>query len=60
MIVESVFALDGIGLLAYRSILRGDFPVVQSILIFVALAYTALTLLADVANALIDPRIRLG
>ncbi len=60
VIVESVFALDGIGLLAYRSILRGDFPVVQSILIFVALAYTALTLLADVANALIDPRIRLG
>ena len=60
VIVESVFALDGIGLLAYRSILRGDFPVVQSILIFVALAYTALTLLADLANALIDPRIRLG
>jgi peptide/nickel transport system permease protein len=60
VIVESVFALDGIGLLAYRSILRGDFPVVQSILIFVALAYTLLTLLADIANAIIDPRIRLG
>jgi ABC-type dipeptide/oligopeptide/nickel transport system permease component len=60
VIVESVFALDGIGLLAYRSILRGDFPVVQSILIFVALTYTALTLLADIANAIIDPRIRLG
>ncbi|MBM3549141.1 MAG: ABC transporter permease [Alphaproteobacteria bacterium] len=60
VIVESVFALDGIGLLAYRSILRGDFPVVQSILIFVALVYTLLTLIADLANAFIDPRIRLG
>jgi len=37
VIVESVFAIDGIGLLTYRSIQRGDFPVVQAMLMFVAM-----------------------
>ena len=60
VIVETVFALNGIGLLAYQSILRSDFPVVQSILVFVSLAYIVLTLLSDVINARLDPRIRLG
>ena len=60
VIVESVFALNGIGFLAYQSILRTDFPVVQSIVVFVSIAYILLTLLADLINAYLDPRIRLG
>ena len=60
MIVETVFALNGIGLLAYESILRSDFPVVQSILMFVSFAYILLTLAADLVNAKLDPRIRLS
>ncbi len=60
VIVESVFALNGIGFLAFQSILRTDFPVVQSIVIFVSIAYILLTLLSDVVNAYLDPRIRLG
>ncbi len=60
VIVETVFALNGIGLLAYQSILRSDFPVVQSILVFVSLAYIVLTLASDLINARLDPRIRLG
>ncbi|MDE0057396.1 MAG: ABC transporter permease [Defluviicoccus sp.] len=60
VIVETVFALNGIGLLAYESILRSDFPVVQSILVFVSLAYIVLTLASDLINARLDPRIRLG
>ena len=60
VIVESVFALDGIGLLAFQSIVRADFPVVQAIIVFVSFAYIGLTLLADVINAWLDPRIRLG
>lgn len=59
VIVETVFALNGIGLLAYQSILRSDFPVVQSILVFVSFAYIVLTLMSDVINARLDPRIRL-
>ena len=60
VIVETVFALNGIGLLAYESILRSDFPVLQSILVFVSLAYIVLTLASDLINAKLDPRIRLG
>ncbi len=60
VIVESVFALNGIGFLAFQSILRTDFPVVQSIVIFVSFAYILLTLLSDLINAYLDPRIRLG
>ena len=60
VIVESVFALNGIGLLAFQSIVRADFPVVQSIIVFVSFAYIVLTLLADVVNAWLDPRIRLA
>jgi ABC-type dipeptide/oligopeptide/nickel transport system permease component len=59
VIVESVFALNGIGSLAYHSILRVDFPVVQSILVFLAFCYILLTLIADLINARLDPRIRL-
>jgi len=59
VIVESVFAIDGIGLLTYRSIQRGDFPVVQAMLVFVSTCYILLTLLADVMNAWLDPRLRL-
>lgn len=59
VIVESVFAINGIGALAYKSIQRIDFPVVQSILFFLSIAYVILTLLSDLINAQLDPRIRL-
>jgi peptide/nickel transport system permease protein len=60
VIVEAVFALNGIGYLAFQSIVRTDFPVVQSILIVVSFSYIFLTLLSDLINARLDPRIRLG
>ena len=59
VIVESVFALNGIGLLAFDSIKRIDFPVVQSILVFLSFCYIFLTLLSDLINAKLDPRITL-
>ncbi len=57
LVIETVFALNGIGMLAYLSIRRFDFPVVQSIIVFVSFAYIGLTLIADVVNAKLDPRI---
>jgi peptide/nickel transport system permease protein len=60
VVVETIFALNGIGQLAYQSILRVDFPVVQAILVFVSFAYIVLTLISDLINAKLDPRIRLG
>ena len=60
VIVESIFALNGIGFLAFQSIVRADFPVVQSIVVFISFAYIMLTFLSDVINAWLDPRIRLA
>jgi ABC-type dipeptide/oligopeptide/nickel transport system permease component len=54
-----VFALNGIGLLAFQAIANADFPVVQSILIFLSMGYVVLTLIAELINAKLDPRIRL-
>lgn len=60
VIVETIFALNGVGFLAIRSIERIDFPVVQSILVFLACTYILLTLLSDLINAKLDPRVRLS
>lgn len=59
IVVESVFALNGIGLLARTAIQRSDFPVVQAIVLIVAFLFVLLNLLADLLNAYLDPRIRI-
>lgn len=60
VIVESIFALNGVGYLAFESITRVDFPVVQSILVFLSCVYIVLTLISDLINAKLDPRMRLA
>jgi peptide/nickel transport system permease protein len=57
-IIEYVFAINGIGFLAVRSIQRADLPVVQSIVLLLAVIYVFMTLVADIINAYLDPRIR--
>ncbi|TCR65302.1 ABC transporter permease [Bosea sp. BK604] len=59
IVVETVFSLKGLGLLAWQSIQRSDIEVIQAILLLIALVYAVLTLLADMLNALLDPRIRI-
>jgi peptide/nickel transport system permease protein len=56
--IEVVFALHGIGYLAWESILKNDFPVVQAVVLLLATIYVGLTLLADLSNAVLDPRLR--
>jgi peptide/nickel transport system permease protein len=46
--------------LAWESIQRSDIEVIQAILLVIAATYALLTLLADVLNAALDPRIRVG
>ena len=60
VIVETVFAWPGIGQLAIQSIQSRDFLVVQVIVLLISFVYVVTSLLADVAYALIDPRIRLA
>lgn len=59
VVVESVFSLQGLGQLAWDSISRNDFPVVQAIVLLIAMFYIVLTFLADLLNAALDPRIRI-
>lgn len=58
IVIESVFALNGMGRLAWESLLRSDLPVVQAIILILSLIYVFLTTASDIVNALLDPRIR--
>jgi peptide/nickel transport system permease protein len=58
IVIESVFALNGLGRLAWESLLRSDLPVVQAIILILSLLYVLLTMLADILNAFLDPRLR--
>ncbi len=60
IVIETVFALDGLGYLAYQAIAQKDFPVIQAVLMLLSVGYVGLTLLADLVNAWLDPRIRVG
>ena len=60
VVVETIFALDGLGYLAYQSITFKDYPVMQNIVLFLSVIYVVLTLASDVANAWLDPRIRVA
>lgn len=58
IIVETVFAVPGIGRLFTDSIFRLDYQVVQSIVVLLAVLVVAANLLTDLTYAFIDPRIR--
>lgn len=60
IVIETIFALDGLGYLAYQSITHKDFPVTQAVLLLLSLLYVLLTLAADLLNAFLDPRIRVA
>jgi peptide/nickel transport system permease protein len=60
IVIESIFALDGLGYLAYQSISNKDFPVMQAVLLLLSVFYVGLTLLADLASGWLDPRIRVS
>jgi peptide/nickel transport system permease protein len=59
IILESVFALPGLGRLALGAISARDLPVVQGVTLFVASAIVLINFAVDVLYAVIDPRIRI-
>lgn len=60
VIVENIFAWPGIGKLLYDSIMAKDVPMLQGCIIMIALGYVIGMFLVDLANAVIDPRMRVG
>ncbi len=60
MITEKVFAIDGIGGLAYQALYEGDVPFVMGYNMFLAVLTVLGTLLSDIMYSIVDPRVKLG
>jgi len=60
VVVETVFAWPGLGMLITTSISNHDFPVVQGCILILALFVVFGNLMADILYAYVDPRVRLG
>lgn len=56
--MEALFGLPGIGRLALDSVRGRDYPLVQAVIVVIALGVVAANLLADLAQRLLDPRLR--
>ena len=58
VVVEVVFNVRGVGYLAWESIGKGDFPVIQAVVLLFAVIFVGLTLISDLFGAVLDPRLR--
>ncbi|HCP32283.1 TPA: peptide ABC transporter [Candidatus Acetothermia bacterium] len=58
VVTENVFALPGVGNLIVQSVLKRDYPVIQGIMMIVAVLYVVINFVTDLTYASLDPRIR--
>jgi microcin C transport system permease protein len=58
LLIETLFSLDGLGLLSYESVVRRDYPVVLGTLFFFTLIALAVKLVTDLLYVLVDPRVQ--
>ncbi len=60
VIIESIFALPGLGQLFYQAVMSRDYPLIMGSLVLGAVLTLLGNLLADVGYSLADPRVRIG
>ena len=60
LLIETLFSLDGLGLLSYQSVVKRDYPVVMGTLFVFTLLGLLAKLLSDISYSWIDPRIHFG
>ena len=60
VIIETIFALPGIGRLLVTAIFAQDYPVIQGAVLLISVAYVIINFLVDLCYALLDPRVRTG
>lgn len=60
VMVETVFSLNGIGTLMVNAINKSDYPLTQTIILFMVTVFLVANFIVDILYAFIDPRIRLG
>ena len=58
VVTENVFALPGVGSLIVQSVLKRDYPMIQGIMLVVAVLYVVINFVTDLTYAFLDPRIR--
>lgn len=58
VVIETIFSINGLGNLSWQSIKRADIEVMQAVVLVLSFLFVALTFLADLLNAFLDPRIR--
>lgn len=58
VVIEQLFAIPGLGTLAYQAVYNRDFPTVQGVVLVSALAVLLANLVVDVIYSVIDPRVR--
>jgi peptide/nickel transport system permease protein len=58
IITEGIFSWPGMGLLAFQAAVTRDYPVILAVVMLVAVLTVLFNLLADIAYAIVDPRIR--
>ncbi|MBR1647731.1 MAG: ABC transporter permease [Selenomonadaceae bacterium] len=59
-IVETIFMWDGVGKMAVDAILTRDYPLIQAYVVWMAIIYVLINLLADLLYRRLDPRVRYG
>ena len=60
LLIETLFSLDGIGLLSYESVIRRDYPVVLGLLFITTLLGLLVKLVSDLLYVVVDPRVQFG
>jgi microcin C transport system permease protein len=58
LLIETLFSLDGLGLLSYESVIRRDYPVVLGTLYFFTLIGLVTKLISDLSYVWVDPRVK--
>ena len=58
VVTETVFAIPGLGRLLVDGVVRRDYPIVQAMLMVIAVSYVFVNLAVDITYAFLDPRIR--
>jgi microcin C transport system permease protein len=58
LLIETLFSLDGLGLLSYESVIRRDYPVVLGSLFFFTMIGLVTTLVRDLSYLWVDPRVK--
>jgi peptide/nickel transport system permease protein len=57
-VIETVFVLPGVGQLVVRSLYNRDLPVIQGLILYVAVVYVVINLVVDILYTYLDPRLR--